>query len=85
VRAARADRRQQHQTNEANALLRPDRRRAEPRLAGFLFVFNENDFGMVALRANERSLVKARLSWLDLDNAGLGAALTAIWIIDDCR
>jgi hypothetical protein len=53
-------------------------------LAGFLFVFNENDFGMVALRANERALVKARLTWLDLDNAGLGAALTAIWIIDDC-
>jgi hypothetical protein len=51
----------------------------------FLLVLDENDFGMVARRANERALVVARLAWLDADNPGPGAALTAIWIIDDCR
>jgi hypothetical protein len=51
----------------------------------FFLVFDENDFGMAARRANERALVVARLAWLNVDSAGRGAALTAIWIIDDCR
>ena len=65
--------------------MRPRRSSIATGLAGFLFVFDENDLGMVALRANERALVVARLAWLDLNNAGAGATLTAVWIIDDCR
>jgi hypothetical protein len=60
----------------------PDARALRKR---FLLVFNENDFGMVALKANKRALVVARLAWLDVDSADRDAALTAIWIIDDCR
>ena len=48
-------------------------------------VFDEDDFEMLALRADERALVVARLAWLDPNNAGRRAALSAIWIIDGCR
>jgi hypothetical protein len=46
----------------------------------FLFVFDQNNFGVVAIRAPERALVVARFGRFDVSNADRDTALTTIWI-----